>query len=127
MKFNYDEICGSLVGNVLAEKDRNEGKIILRDFNYEDKAHRLYLNAALIVSGLYSVPIFINCDFFSYIKLILKRWKLRKQFRRIKNEEIESFTFEVVPIDVVLDYVASVSEIDRKVYEDINNEFYGGY
>ena len=74
MELLCDEVVGSLVGNVLAEQSINH-KIILKDYNDEDSTHRLYLNAAIIVSDLSQQPIFINTTFFKFLKL---KWRRKK-------------------------------------------------
>ena len=125
MELLYDEVVGSLVGNVLAEQSINH-KIILKDYNDEDNTHRLYLNAAIIVSDLSQQPIFINTTFFKFLKLKWRRKILRKQLRRIKDTDLELLDSEVTSIDKILDYVCSNYEINRDKMGKINEEFYGG-
>ena len=126
MELLYDEVIGSIMGNILSEQSINH-KIILKDYNDSDPAHKLYLNVAVIISDLSQQPIFINTTFLKLMKLKLRRRKIRKQLRRINDKDLETIGSEVISIDTIIDYVCNAHKIDRPKLTEINNEFYGGH
>lgn len=121
----YDKIVGSIMGNILSEKNINK-KIILKGYNDNDPAHKLYLNAAVIISDLSNEPIFINSSFLTFVKLKWRRRKLGKQIRYLKAINLESIDSEITPIDTIIDYVCRTYNIEREVMTEINNTYYGG-
>ena len=121
----YDKIVGSIMGNILSEKNINK-KIILKGYNDNDPAHKLYLNAAVIISDLSNEPIFINSSFLTFVKLKWRRRKLGKQIRYLKAINLESIDSEITPIDTIIDYVCRTYDIERETMAEINNTYYGG-
>lgn len=121
----YDKVIGSIMGNILSERNINK-KIILKGYNDDDPAHRLYLNAAIIISDLFNDSVFINSGFLTFIKLKWRRRKLRRQIRYLKAINLEAIDSEITPIDTIIDYICRTYNIERDIMTEINNTYYGG-
>ena len=127
-KYNeYDKIVGTIMSNVLAERNR-VGKIVLWDFQEGQSSDRLYFHAACIVADVENEKVYINMPFIQYLKLKWKSRKVRKNLRwcnplmarRLPNEGKTS-------VFIIMDFIAEFHKIGFNKFAEINEAYYGWY
>lgn len=124
-EIKYNQIVGTIMQNILAERNI-ANKIILWDFQESQPMDRLYFNVASIIADMGKECMYIQMPFFAYLKMKWRRRKTRKNLRwcgplmarRLPSEAKTS-------IFIIMDCVGEYYNIDMKVFEEINNEFYG--
>ena len=124
-EIRYNQIVGTIMQNVLVERCTTK-KIILWDFQESQPMDRLYFNVASIIADMCKECMYIQMPFFAYLKMKWRRRKTRKNLRwcgplmskKLPNEAKTS-------VYLIMSFVAEYYDIDMKVFEDIQKEFYG--
>ena len=124
-EIKYNQIVGTIMQNVFAERNI-ANKIILWDFQESQSIDRLYFNVASIVADMGKERMYLQMPFFTYLKMKWRRRKTRKNLRwcgplrahKLPNEAKTS-------IYLIMSFIAEYYNINIKVFEEINNEFYG--
>lgn len=121
----YDKVVNTIMRNILVERQRC-GKILLWDFNPTDPADRLYFNIAAIAADLNKECIYLNMPLKDYLKMKWKRRKTRKNLRYFGPIQAKELDDEhKTSIYILMDFIREQLEIDYKLFEEINNEYYG--
>lgn len=115
-----DQIVSSIFSNILVERNRNQSKIILKDFDENNPAHLLFLEISKICSDVYDTYIYIDSSFIDYWKLYFKNKKYRKKIKRIKGIN----NFKVVSIDTILTYVIKSFNVKYEYLYEIYQSYY---
>lgn len=118
----YDEIINITMVN-LYTLCKDEGKIVLSQFNRKNKDHLFILRVAMLAKDIFNMPLEVEVDFWD--KLVLN-WNARKISRRIRrwNEEgkaiyvNEMIDFMYKPIREYMGYTFR--------FGDIYDQFYAG-
>lgn len=124
-EISYNQIVGSIINNVLAERNRC-GKIVLWDFRPENDMDKLYFNVAAIVANMGQEPIYLDMNLWQYIKM---KWKRKKAGRNLRY--LNCFKKEEIPpenktsIYILMDFIREFHNIPIETFTEINNEFYG--
>lgn len=123
--YQYDNIVQTIMTNVLIEHARLGG-FVLKDFKPTNGAQKLYFNVTAVVADLSKEPIYLDMPLLSYLKLRLKFGKKRRNLlhftSRYKNE-ID--IVEAISVQEMMDFVCKELSLDEKIFEEINNEYYG--
>lgn len=120
----YDEIVATIMANVLSER-KIAGKIVLWDFQSNESLDRLYFNVASIVSDIEKENIYLQMPFVDYLKLKWQFHKIRKNLRWCSPMmERELPDESKTSIYIIMSFIAEYYNIDMKIFEAIQNEFY---
>lgn len=119
----YDEVCATMVQNILVEHERNN-KIILLGFNPDKPAHMLYYHISMIGSAILHEPVYIDMPLVAYWKFKLKRWKSRKWIRKFTRRAAKKVENEVVCIDKIMEHVKGFYNLKDGAFDEIEKEFY---
>ena len=120
----YDEIVGTIMQNVIAEMNRSDGRIVLWDFQHNQDMDRLYYNIACIVADLYDKQIYLQMPLLQYLRFKYvhrKRKNIHWISRKCKWLKDENKT----SIFIIMDFVRAHYGINRTLFKDINEEYYG--
>ena len=121
----YDSIVSTVMMNILVERERC-GKFLLYDFKGNNGAEKLYFNVAAIASDLRKEPIYLDMPLIDYIKFWLKRHKSRKNLRWFGPISKRKLADEhKTSVYILMDFIREQLNFDEKIYDDINNEYYG--
>ena len=121
----YDEVVGTILSNVIVERQRC-GKIILWDFQEENDWDRLYFNVAAIVADMNREPMYLQMPFWKYVKMKWKRRKQRKNLRYLSRSRAEDIPYENrTSIYIIMSFIAEFYKIDEDFFGKINSEYYG--
>lgn len=122
----YDEIVSLILLNIVSEYSLCKNQIIIWNFNPENPLHQLYFNVAAIFSDLNKTFLYIQTDFFTYLKLKWKRRKVRKNLRYLTKSKAESIPKEnQTQIETILNYIKETKNLDSSIFEEINKAYYG--
>ena len=124
-EIKYNQIVGTIMQNVFAERNV-ANKIVLWDFQESQPMDRLYFNVASIVADMGKERMYLQMPFIDYLKL---KWQFRKKRKNLRwcspimTRELpdESKT----SLYIIMSFIAEYYNIDMKVFEDIQKEFYG--
>lgn len=120
----YDEIVATIMANVLSER-KIAGKIVLWDFQSNESLDRLYFNVASIVSDMEKENIYLQMPFIDYLKLKWQFHKIRKNLRWCSPMMARELSDESkTSIYIIMSFIAEYYNIDMKIFEAIQNEFY---
>lgn len=120
----YDEIVATIMANVLSER-KIAGKIVLWDFQSNESLDRLYFNVASIVSDMEKENIYLQMPFIDYLKLKWQFHKIRKNLRWCSPMMARELPDESkTSIYIIMSFIAEYYNIDMKIFEAIQNEFY---
>ena len=121
----YDSIVSTIMMNVLVERERC-GKFLLYDFKGNNGAEKLYFNVAAIASDLRKEPIYLDMSLIDYIRFWLKRHKNRKNLRWFGPINKRKLADEhKTSVYILMDFIREQLNFDEKLYNNINNEYYG--
>lgn len=121
----YDNIVSTIMMNVLVERERC-GKFLLYDFKGNNGAEKLYFNVAAIASDLRKEPIYLDMPLIDYIKFWLRLHKKRKNLRWFGPISKRKLTDEhKTSVYILMDFIREQLNFDEKLYNNINNEYYG--
>lgn len=124
-EIKYNQIVGTIMQNVLAERNI-ANKIILWDFQESQPMDRLYFNVASIVADMGKEYMYIQMPLFAYLKMKWKRRKTRKNLRWCGPLRARELPNEAkTSVYLIMSFIAEYYNIDMKVFEDIQSEFYG--
>lgn len=122
----YDQVVYTVMMNVLAEHERCKNFIVY-DFNLNNEAHRLYLNATLIAADLAKEKVYLKTHIIDYLRL-----KKEFNFKR-KNLHLINFFNEnkitnnlQTSVDILMNYIQAELKLDKEIFGEINREYYGG-
>lgn len=121
----YNEIVGSIINNVLAERQRC-GKIILWDFQPDNDMDRLYFNVAAIVANMNREPMYLDMSLWKFLKMRIKRKKAgRNLYYLTKSTKKEIPVENKTSIYILMDFIREYHGISEETFKKINDEFYG--
>ena len=122
----YDEIVALILLNVMNEYIYCNKQIILWNFFPDNHLHRLYFNVAVMLSDMLKIPIYIQTDLFTYIKLKWKRRKTRKNLRYLTRRRADSVQDGCkTDIEDILKCVCESKNTDFSTLKEINDKYYG--
>ena len=119
----YDQIVGTIIQNVLAESNRADGKIVLWDFQAEEPMDRLYYHVACMAADLFDKPIYLEMQFFDYLKFKIKN-KKRKNLHWVWRKHTSLPDECKTSIFFILEHVSNYYEVPIEIFEEINKEYY---
>lgn len=121
----YDEVVGTIMSNVIVERQRCK-KIILWDFQEDNDWDRLYFNVAAIVADMNRELIYLQMPFWEYVKMKWKRRKQRKNLRYLSRSRAENIPYEnKTSVYVLMDFIRNFYNLDKDCFGKINDEYYG--
>lgn len=121
----YDTIVGTIMSNVIVERQRC-GKIILWDFQEDNDWDRLYFNVAAIVADMNRELIYLQMPFWEYVKMKWKRRKQRKNLRYLSRSRAENIPCESrTSIYIIMSFIADFYKLPQSYFGEINKEYYG--
>lgn len=120
----YDKIVQAVMTNILIEKERL-GNFIIYKFNPDDDAQKLYFNVTAVAADLTRQPIYLDMSLWTYLCFRFKFGRKRKNLRWFGRLRREVNTKEIVDTQELMDFISKEFDIDRKMFNNINNEYYG--
>ena len=120
----YDKIVQAVMTNVLIEKERL-GNFIIYKFNPDDNAQKLYFNVTAVAADLNRQPIYLDMSLWTYLRFRFKFGRKRKNLRWFGWLRRKVNTKEIVDTQELMDFIGKEFNIDRKMFNNINNEYYG--
>ena len=125
-KKENNQLVAIIADNILVERQRMNGKIILWDFQQEQETDRLYYHVATLMSDVVGEDVYLEMPFFDFLVFKWKRRKGRKNLKRvnskIKNEiEINDRT----SIYEIMMFIQKEFNLASNKFEEINDCFYG--
>jgi hypothetical protein len=125
-KKENNQLVAIIADNILVERQRMNGKIILWDFQQEQETDRLYYHVATLMSDVLSEDVYLEMPLFDFLIFKWKRRKGRKNLKRvnskIKNEiEINDRT----SIYEIMMFIQKEFNLASNKFEEINDCFYG--
>lgn len=125
-KTENNQLVAVIADNILVERQRMNGKIILWDFQQEQETDRLYYNVATLMSDVLGENVYLEMPLFDFLIFKWKRRKGRKNLKRvnskIKNEiEINDRT----SIYEIMMFIQKEFNLAPNRFEEINDCFYG--
>lgn len=121
----YDEVVGTIMSNVIVERQRC-GKIILWDFQEDNDWDQLYFNVAAIVADLNHEVMYLQMPFWKYLKMKWRRRKRRKNLRYLSRSRAENVPYEnKTSIYILMSFIADYYHLPEDFFGKINNEYYG--
>lgn len=121
----YDEVVGTIMSNVIVERQRC-GKIILWDFQEDNDWDRLYFNVAAIIADMNKELIYLQMPFWKYVKMKWKRRKQRKNLRYLSRSRAEDISYESrTSVYIIMDFIRNFYNLDKDDFGKINSEYYG--
>lgn len=118
----YNTVIAAIMTNVQVEANCVKGKIILKDLNLKDPAHRLYLQVASLYAAIENKPCYLDVPLNIYVRFILRHFKNRHNYRHISKSDIPK---RVVPTNEITEYVRKSFNLDRAEFALINSRVYG--
>ena len=94
-------------------------KVILKNFSFYNKQHLLLLNIAKNLHNIYGYEIFVDDNFYNFIKYKIKH---RKDTFIHRNKKLIS----CVKVDEFLNHITSAQNIDKNIWIKIYDDFFGG-
>ena len=124
-KPTYDEVVGTIMSNVIVERQRC-GKIILWDFQEDNDWDRLYFNVAAIVADLNHEVMYLQMPLWKYLRMKWRRRKRRKNLRYLSHSRAENVPYENrTSIYIIMSFIAEFYNLDEDYFGKINSEYYG--
>ena len=120
----YDKIVQTIITNVLVEKERL-GSYIIYKFNPNNNTHKLFFNVTAVAADLNRQPIFLDMSLWSYLRLRIKFGRRRRNLRWFGWRRRQYKSKEIVPVQELMDFIGKEFDIDEKMFNNINNEYYG--
>lgn len=120
----YDKIVQTIITNVLVEKERL-GSYIIYKFNPNNNTHKLFFNVTAVAADLNRQPIFLDMSLWSYLRLRIKFGRRRRNLRWFGWRRRQYKLEEIVPVQELMDFISKEFDINEKMFNDINNEYYG--
>ena len=120
----YDKIVQSVMTNVLVEKKRL-GSYIIYKFNPNNNTHKLFFNVTAVAADLNRQPIFLDMSLWNYLRFSIKFGRRRRNLRWFGWRRHQYKSEEIVPVQELMDFIGKEFDIDEKMFNDINNEYYG--
>ena len=120
----YDKIVQSVMTNILVEKERL-GNFIIYKFNPDDDAQKLYFNVTTVAADLTRQPIYLDMSLWAYLRFRFKFGRKRRNLRWFGRLRRKVNTKEIVDTKELMDFIGKEFDIDRKMFNNINNEYYG--
>jgi len=123
----YDEVVGTIMSNVIVERQRCK-KIILWDFQENNDWDRLYFNVAAIVADMNHEVMYLQMPLWKYVKMKWHRRKQRKNLRYLSRSRAEDIPYESrTSVYIIMDFIRNFYRLDKDYFGKINNEYYGWY
>ena len=120
----YDKIVQSVMTNILIEKERL-GNFIIYKFNPDDDAQKLYFNVTTVAADLTRQPIYLDMSLWTYLRFRFKFGRKRRNLRWFGRLRRKVNTKEIVDTKELMDFIGKEFDINRKMFNNINNEYYG--
>lgn len=120
----YDKIVQAIMTNVLIEKERL-GNFIIYKFNPDDDAQKLYFNVTTVAADLIRQPIYLDMSLWTYLRFRFKFGRKRRNLRWFGRLRRKVNAKEIVDTQELMDFIGKEFDIDRKMFNNINNEYYG--
>lgn len=113
----YDALCERCFYNFYSVGVRNEGRVLLKDFDPQQKSHQFALMVATQVAANFDMTIVTNAGFWTRIKMYWPRRKTIGWIKHINNPKGDS-------IDELLSFSACGE--DMAIYGEIYDAYFGG-
>lgn len=120
----YDKIVQTIMTNILIEKERL-GNFIIYKFNPGDDAQKLYFNVTTVAADLIRQPIYLDMSLWTYLCFRFKFGYKRRNLRWFGWLRRKINIKEIVDTQELMDFISKELDIDRKMFNNINNEYYG--
>lgn len=120
----YDKIVQTIITNILIEKNRL-GNYIIYKFNPNNNTHRLFFNVTAVAADLNRQPIFLDMSLWNYLRFRIKFRRRRRNLRWFGWRRRQYKSGEIVSVQELMNFISKEFDIDEKIYNNINNEYYG--
>lgn len=112
----YDRIINKTLVNIysLSKEDK---KILLTNFNYEDKEDKTILEIAKIAQSLWNFNIEISCSFFDYLKI-------KRQNKDFCIKRCKRYSDKRINVKDTKDFVSESENVDSTIYSEIYIDYY---
>ena len=121
----YDRVVQTIMTNVFIEKERS-GKFIIYNFEPQIDSHKLYFNVAAVAADLTNEKVYLDMGLLDYIKFWKKRSKKRSNLKWFSPFHKYKTDKELgVDTSIMMNFIAASMGIDRNLFKEINNEYYG--
>lgn len=97
---------------------KDNKKVILTNFSFNNKQHLLLLNIAKNLHNIYGYEIFVDDNFYNFIKYKIKH---RKDTFIHRNKKLIS----CINVDEFLNHITTAQNIDKNIWIKIYNDFFG--
>lgn len=121
----YDRVVQTIMTNIFVEKERS-GKFVIHSFQPQFDSHKLYFNLNTIAADLTDEKVYLDMSLLDYLKFRKKRGKKRSNLKWFSplhkykmNDEFKVDAFKM------MDFIAEALNIDRTLFKEINDEYYG--
>ena len=125
-KKENNQLVAIIADNILVERQRMNGKIILWDFQQEQETDRLYYHVATLMSDVVGEDVYLEMPLFDFLIFKWKRRKGRKNLKRVNSKikkEIE--INDRTSIYEIMMFIQKEFNLASNKFEEINDCFYG--
>ena len=112
----YDRIINKTLVNIYSLSKENK-KILLTNFNYEDKEDKTILEIAKIAQSLWNFNIEISCSFFDYLKI-------KRQNKDFNIKRYKKYSDKRIDVKDTKDFVSESENVDSTIYSEIYIDYY---
>lgn len=97
---------------------KDSKQIRLKDFSFNNKNHLFLLNIAKSLHNLFEHEIFVDVNFFDFIKYKIKH---RKENFIHRSKDVSS----PLIVDDFLNHITSAQEVEDNIWEKMYDDFFG--
>ena len=117
---DYEGLTNVVLTNIYTLSKKNK-RIEMYNFNFKDIYYLYTLECCKTISIIKQFPIYINCNFFTFLYYKL----FKKGFKELKWISKANITNSIIPYDL-LRHVSNANKKPFEIWIDIYNNFFKG-